>query len=225
MNRSDSRRQRILDAAYSLFRARGFDETSMSDITTQVGGSKATIYGYFGSKERLFVESVISALDDYMAAPLERLGSGESDPAAALRDFGTDVLNFVCSAEQLELRRLMIAQAARSGTGKLFFDKVNSLRARVAAFLAGCMAAGTLRRADPELAAHQLGALLEAEILEPLLLHARKGAPSRKETALAAKRAVEAFLRAYAPGGEAQPAEREARTREDESRRDAAVDE
>jgi hypothetical protein len=41
--------------------------------------------------------------------------------------------------------------------------------------------------------------LLEAEILEPLLLHVREAAPDEEETALAARRAVAAFLRAYAP--------------------------
>ena len=56
-----------------------------------------------------------------------------------------------------------------------------------------------LRPDDPDLAADHLGALLEAEILEPLLLHVREAAPDEKETALAARRAVAAFLRAYAP--------------------------
>jgi hypothetical protein len=61
------------------------------------------------------------------------------------------------------------------------------------------MASGLLRRDDPDLAADHLGALLEAEILEPLLLRVREEAPDEKETALAARRAVAAFLRAYAP--------------------------
>jgi hypothetical protein len=61
------------------------------------------------------------------------------------------------------------------------------------------MASGLLRRDDPDLAADHLGALLEAEILEPLLLRVREAAPDEEETALAARRAVAAFLRAYAP--------------------------
>jgi hypothetical protein len=99
----------------------------------------------------------------------------------------------------LEVRRLMIAEARRSGTGKLFFDKITVLRAHVSEFMSACMASGTLRRDDPALAADHLGALLEAEIFEPLLLHVREGSPGEKEIALAAKRAVGAFLRAYAP--------------------------
>ena len=199
MSKSDSKRQAILDSAYRLFRAQGFDGTSMADITTQVGGSKSTLYSHFPSKEELFVECMMAALENYMSDTLKHLDASRSDPEEALRNFGTSVLNFICSSEQVEVRRLMIAEAARSGTGKLFFDKITALRSQVSSFLAACMASGVLRRDDSDLAADHLGALLEAEILEPLLLHVREAAPDEKETALAARRAVAAFLRAYAP--------------------------
>jgi AcrR family transcriptional regulator len=199
MSKSDSKRQAILENAYRLFRAQGFDGTSMADITSQVGGSKATLYSHFPSKEELFVECMMAALEDYMSDTLKHLDASRSDPEAALRNFGKSVLNFICSPEQVEVRRLMIAEAARSGTGKLFFDKIAALRSQVSSFLAPCMASGLLRRDDPDLAADHLGALLEAEILEPLLLHVREAAPDEEETALAAGRAVAAFLRAYAP--------------------------
>jgi len=199
MSKNDGKRQAILESAYRLFRVQGFDGTSMSDITSQVGGSKATLYSHFPSKEELFVECMMAALQNYMSDTLKHLDASRSDPQAALRNFGTSVLNFICSSEQVEVRRLMIAEAARSGTGKLFFDKITALRAQISSFLAACMASGLLRRDDPDLAADHLGALLEAEILEPLLLHVREAAPDEKETALAARRAVAAFLRAYAP--------------------------
>jgi AcrR family transcriptional regulator len=199
MSKSDSKRQAILENAYRLFRAQGFDGTSMADITSQVGGSKATLYSHFPSKEELFVECMMAALENYMSDTLKHLDASRGDPQAALRNFGTSVLNFICSPEQVEVRRLMIAEAARSGTGKLFFDKITALRSQVSSFLAACMASGMLRREDPDLAADHLGALLEAEILEPLLLHVREAAPDKEETAHAARRAVAAFLWAYAP--------------------------
>jgi AcrR family transcriptional regulator len=199
MSKSDSKRRAILENAYQLFRAQGFDGTSMADITSQVGGSKATLYSHFPSKEELFVECMMAALENYMSDTLKHLDASRSDAEGALRNFGTSVLNFICSPEQVEVRRLMIAEAARSGTGKLFFDKITALRSQISSFLAACMASGLLRRDDPDLAADHLGALLEAEILEPLLLHVRDAGPDPEETALAARRAVAAFLRAYAP--------------------------
>jgi AcrR family transcriptional regulator len=199
VKKSDTKRRAILDTAYRLFRRHGFDRTSVAEITAAVGGSKATIYSHFPSKEELFVECMMAAAENYMMATLQHLDAASADPAVALHDFGRSFLNFICSAEQLEVRRLMIAEAARSGTGKLFFDKITVLRSHVSAFMSGAMASGTLRREDPLLAADHLGALLEAEILEPLLLHVREGSPGEAEVALAAKRAVTAFLRAYAP--------------------------
>jgi AcrR family transcriptional regulator len=199
MAKNDGKRQAILENAYRLFRAQGFDGTSMADITSQVGGSKATLYSHFPSKEELFVECMMAALENYMTDTLKHLDASRGDPQAALRNFGTSVLNFICSAEQVEVRRLMIAEASRSGTGKLFFDKLTALRAQIASFLDACMESGLLRLDDPDLAADHLGALLEAEVLEPLLLNVREAAPDEGETALAARRAVAAFLRAYAP--------------------------
>lgn len=199
MNKSDSKRRSILDAAYRLFRAQGFDGTSMAEITAQAGGSKATLYSHFASKEELFVECMVAAVENYMSGTLQHLDASAGDPRTALLDFGTSVLAFICSPEQIEVRRLMIAEAARSGTGKLFFGKISALRAHLSAFLSACMSSGKLRRDDPIVAADHLGALLESEMLEPLLLQVRDDSPSEEESARAARRAVKAFLRAYAP--------------------------
>jgi len=200
VRKSDIKRQAIVETAYRLFRAQGFDKTSMAEITAQVGGSKATVYSHFSSKEELFVECMMAALENYMPGSLKHLDASRPDLRTSLLNFGSSVLDFICSPEQLEVRRLMIAEAARSGTGKLFFDKITALRAQLSVFLGDCMARGKLRPADPDLAAEQLGAMLEAEMLEPLLLQVRDGSPDRHETARAARRAVDAFMRAYAPG-------------------------
>jgi len=201
VKKRDSKRQAILDTAFRLFRTQGFDRTSVSEITAEVGGSKATIYSHFPSKEELFAECMTAAAEHYMSGTLKHLDASSADPAVTLFDFGRSFLNFICSPEQLAVRRLMIGEAARSGTGKLFFDTIAALRMHVSAFMSACMASGTLRRDDPALAADHLGALLEAEILEPLLLHVREGYPGEREIVLASKRAVAAFLRAYAPPG------------------------
>jgi AcrR family transcriptional regulator len=208
VKKRDSKRRAILDTAFRLFRTQGFDKTSVSEITVQVGGSKATIYSHFPSKEELFVECMTAAAEHYMVGTVKHLDASGVDPAVALFDFGRSFLSFICSPEQLEVRRLMIAEAARSGTGKLFFDKITTLRTHLSAFMSACMASGTLRRDDPALAADHLGALLEAEILEPLLLHVREGSPAQREIMLAAKRAVTAFLRAYRPSGRQMKAHR-----------------
>jgi AcrR family transcriptional regulator len=197
--KSDSKRQLILETAYRLFRTQGFDKTSVAEISAEVGGSKATIYSHFPSKDELFMECLTAATQSCTSGVLTHLDPARADPAVALCKFGRSFLRLSCSPEQLALRRLMIAEAARTGTGRLLFAKMTSLRLHMSAFLSACMASGTLRRDDPDLAADHLGALLEAEIVQPLLLNVREGPPDEEEIALAAERALAAFLRSYAP--------------------------
>lgn len=199
MKKSDIKRQAILDAAYRLFMTQGFDKTTISEITRQVGGSKATIYSYFESKEELFVECMMAAAEDYITSNLALLDASGSDPGTALREFGAGLLSFASSPDSVATQRLLVAEANRSDIGKLFFTKITNLLGFVAAYLSRLMEAGVLRNDDAQLAAAHLRALLEAEVLEPLLLHVRENSPVETEIVRAAGRAVVVFLRAYAP--------------------------
>ena len=71
--KTESKRQAILKAAAEVFREVGFERASMSDIRARIGGSKATLYNYFPSKEKLFFEVM------YQAKELE-LGSDHRLP-------------------------------------------------------------------------------------------------------------------------------------------------
>lgn len=197
MKKRGAKRQAILDTAYRLFHTQGFDATSISEITAQVGGSRATIYNHFHSKEELFVECMTTAVEDYITGAVAQLDAPGADPEAALREFGTNILNFISSPSMVAVRRLVIAEATRSGIGKLFFAKIMALQSDVAKLLSKFMASGTLSTDDADLAASQLRALLEAEILDPLLLQVRDDSPDAKELAQSAERAVTTFMRAY----------------------------
>jgi len=54
----------ILSVAKSLFAQQGFKATSISEIATQAGGSKANIYHHFKSKEHLYQETLKLACED-----------------------------------------------------------------------------------------------------------------------------------------------------------------
>ncbi|MFY0108264.1 TetR/AcrR family transcriptional regulator, partial [Acinetobacter baumannii] len=62
--RKQDRRQAILDAARTSFFEQGYDGTSMSGLLATLGGSKATLWSYFRSKEELFA----AVLDEATAA-------------------------------------------------------------------------------------------------------------------------------------------------------------
>lgn len=51
-------RDQALDAAVRLFWTRGYEATSISDLTKAMGVSPPSLYGAFGDKKRLFLESV-----------------------------------------------------------------------------------------------------------------------------------------------------------------------
>ncbi|TLS75093.1 TetR/AcrR family transcriptional regulator [Mariprofundus erugo] len=197
--RDSKKRQAILDVAYQLFSTQGFDATSISEITVRAGGSKATIYNHFPSKDELFVECMTSAVEEYLTGAIAQFNISGTDPGIALRRFGASIMSLCSSAEMISMRRLIISEADRSGVGKLFFAKIVALRTHAAELLSRFMASGELRSGNADFAANQLHALLEAELIEPLLLHARDGSPDQIEIEQAADRAVTTFLRAYAP--------------------------
>ncbi|OTG65103.1 TetR/AcrR family transcriptional regulator [Acinetobacter silvestris] len=58
--RGHERRLALLFSANDLFLERGFDAVSLDDIVNHAGGSKASIYKYFGNKDGLF-----TAICDY----------------------------------------------------------------------------------------------------------------------------------------------------------------
>jgi AcrR family transcriptional regulator len=51
--KAEETRTRILDAALTLFRERGFDETTMRDVAAAAGMATGAAYYYFRSKEEL----------------------------------------------------------------------------------------------------------------------------------------------------------------------------
>ena len=48
--KTDAKRREIVDMAWEVFRAKGFEGASMSDVAERFGGSKATLYRYYSSK-------------------------------------------------------------------------------------------------------------------------------------------------------------------------------
>lgn len=64
-------REEALDKAMELFWERGFETTSLSDLTTALGIAPASFYAAFGNKEQLFLETVkrydtkFGALDEH----------------------------------------------------------------------------------------------------------------------------------------------------------------
>jgi AcrR family transcriptional regulator len=74
MPRSGARtRRRILDAAYALFRRRGYSRVSMDDIARATAVTKRTLYYHFDSKDRLLA-AVLEAQNELALAAFKSFG-------------------------------------------------------------------------------------------------------------------------------------------------------
>ncbi|MBS0373704.1 MAG: TetR/AcrR family transcriptional regulator C-terminal domain-containing protein [Proteobacteria bacterium] len=195
--KTEAKRLAILKAAADVFRRMGFERASMSEIQKTVGGSKATLYNYFPSKERLFFEVMYQANEAQLAEVVGLLDDDAPDLRVALLDFGCQLLRFVYTPDAIAIRRLAIAEAAQSEIGKMCFERANvPTEKRVAEFLKRAMKRGELRTSDPKHAAIHLLALLESEYLLRILFGATTP-PKAEALNAAARRAVDVFLNGY----------------------------
>ncbi|MHC1722993.1 MAG: TetR/AcrR family transcriptional regulator [Aminipila sp.] len=62
----ETKKQKILEAAYLLFSENGYKCTKISDIAAKAGIGKGTVYEYFESKESLLLSIVSSGVEAYL---------------------------------------------------------------------------------------------------------------------------------------------------------------
>ncbi|MBJ6725546.1 TetR/AcrR family transcriptional regulator [Geomesophilobacter sediminis] len=197
--KTEAKRQAIIDTAAQVFRSVGFERSSMAEICARVGGSKATIYNYFSSKEELFTEVMLQSTEAEFEAVLSFIDASAGDLGAMLRNFGERFLDLLYSPEVQAARHLAIAQARHSDIGRLVYERgVLRSQSLIAQFLGESMREGKLRQADPTVATRHLVALLESELLDRFLFQL-PGAITPAEISGCTARAVDAFLAAYAP--------------------------
>lgn len=196
--RTEAKREAIVEAAAQVFLELGFDGASMAQIAARVGGSKGTLYGYFSSKEELFVEVIHTMAKLYLEPIFEALQKNHDDLRDALQQFGERTLAVLCLETSIQARRAIIAQSGRSDIGMRFYERGPKKGARqVAVFLAHQIEAGKLRPCDPDVAACHLMALLDSETVVPCLLGVHPQ-PTPAHLQAAVSRALDTFLAGYA---------------------------
>jgi AcrR family transcriptional regulator len=195
--RTEAKREAILEIAAKAFIEMGYERASMAEISARVGGSKATLYGYFESKEQLFIEVARAVGEKHLADVFAELEQSTAEVRVALQRFGEKMIGFLCQPDTLATQRMVIAEAGQSDIGQRFYEAGpgRGLEA-VTAYLQAAVDAGRLRAPDARIAAQHLLALFEAETV-PLRMLGVQVSTSRARIRLAIERALTVFLAAY----------------------------
>lgn len=163
--RTEARREAIIDAAASVFLEMGYERASMNEVTKRMGGSKATIYSYFPSKEELFIAVVNRVATAHLAEAVSELAisvdkdtDAELDLRTLFTRFGERMLMVLINDESaLAVYRMVVAESGHSDIGTMFYDSgPREFLQTVTTLMNAAMQRGQLRTTDPHIAALQL---------------------------------------------------------------------
>jgi TetR/AcrR family transcriptional regulator, fatty acid metabolism regulator protein len=150
--KSRTRREQILDAAFNTFARRGYRDTAMDEIATAAETSKGGIYFHFPTKEAIFRE-LMRTTADRLAAKVDRAVAAAPDPIARAEAALHTVL--VTFAGHRTMARLLFMDAA--GAGRVFSAETNALHDRFSVMIAGyldeAIAAGAIPPIDTRITA------------------------------------------------------------------------
>jgi AcrR family transcriptional regulator len=189
--RTEEKRQEIVRIAAELFEELGYERTSMSAIAARVGGSKATLYGYFASKEEL----LRTVLDQDVNEEADRLLNeflAEKDLRSGLIRLGISYLS------RHHARAASIRTVANQPIAQEFYETVlRPAWQRLADRFGTMMKEGRLKFADPWTTAMHWKGLNEWDMLERHLLSSN-AVDDPNDIVSAATSAADAFLKVYA---------------------------
>jgi len=197
-------RDRVLEAAFTLFREHGFSSTSMLDIVTRARVSKRDLYALFNNKHALLA-ACITERAERTRRPLE-----PATPVPPTRDalttllveLGLSILKTVCHPDVLTVFRLAVAESDRApeigrtldSSGRQANQKALTELVRKA------QARGLVLAGDPAVLAGRYFVVLWEDLLIRLLMRVRE-APAEREIEARARAATETLTGAEPAAG------------------------
>jgi AcrR family transcriptional regulator len=197
-----STRERVLAAAFAVFRKRGFSAASTLEIATRAQVSKRDLYALFRTKHAMLT-ACIGERASRMRQPLDLaapIPSGREAVAGTLVELGTSILRVACHPDVLAVHRLAIAESDRAPAIARTLDMSGreANHAALAAWLASAQAHGLIGAGDPAAMAAHFLAVLWGGLLIQLLLRVRE-APAPDEIESRARAATKAMMILYPP--------------------------
>ena len=130
---SRSRRERILDAAFSTFATRGYRDTAVDDIAGAAETSKGGIYFHFPTKEAIFRELMQTTADKLVGARWS--GRWRSRPSRSRAPRRRSTRCSPTFAGHRTMARLLFLDTV--GAGRVFQAETNALHERFARLIQG----------------------------------------------------------------------------------------
>jgi AcrR family transcriptional regulator len=150
--RSTRRRERILDAAFTVFSRHGYRQAGVDEVGRQAETSKGGVYFHFPTKEALFLE-LLKTTADRLVSKVERTIAPVSDPIERADVALQTVLGVF--AGHRTMARLFLIDAV--GAGSEFQAELQRLHERFSGVIAeqldAAIADGSIAPIDTDVAA------------------------------------------------------------------------
>jgi AcrR family transcriptional regulator len=200
--RTEEKRDEIVRIAAELFEKHGYDRCSMAALSERLGGSKATLYGYFSSKEdllRAVIQCEVASEFDRVLNEFHK----DKDLRAGLIKLGIAYHNKRLSSLPVANIRAIVNQPPGSTMGKEFYETIiRPAFEGVAKQFEQLMDEGRLRRTDPWTVLMHWKGLNDQDLFERRLIGAISG-PEDVDVKKVATLAADAFLKLYGRDEEA----------------------
>jgi AcrR family transcriptional regulator len=151
---AEERRNQLVDVSLRLFAQKGFERTTIKDISEVAGVAQGLIYHYFGSKEEL----LFAAVERHGFLPEMRriLSASYERPAGEmLLEIATGFSALLVEKDDL-VRVFFRESQVNPQVGKRLADIIREAVELLARYLTARIAVGELRPHDPEVAARSL---------------------------------------------------------------------
>lgn len=194
---SSSIRDRVLNAAFTLFREHGFASTSMLDIVTKARISKRDLYALFRNKHEVLA-ACISERTGRMRRPLDTMISVPRTRDALttlLVEFGVSALKTMCHPDALTVFRLAIAESDRAPEVARTLDssaREANLKA-LTELIRKAQSHGLIATGDPAVLVARFFSVLAGDLMIRLLMRVRE-APTDREISARASAAAETVM-------------------------------
>jgi AcrR family transcriptional regulator len=156
---AEERRSEILDAALTAFSQRGYHATSIDDIATEAGVSKALIYEHFASKQELYGDLIARNGRELTQRVAGALSGVEVDSTVERLATGLEAF-FAFVEERRDAWRMLFRDASDPETSAVLERMVEQVTAEVTVLISQDPGARGLTRVEDERSLRLLAEML-----------------------------------------------------------------